>query len=81
MNLEPRTEAETREEYFFLACSPLFVQSVFYINQAYLPRDGTAHSGLSSSTSIVNQEEAPQMCLYANQIQEGFSQLRFPLPG
>lgn len=34
-----------------------------YSMQDHLPRDWAAHSGLSPSTSIINQEHARQACL------------------
>lgn len=36
--------------------------TVFSTTQAHLPKDGIAHSGLGSLTSVSNQEHAPQTC-------------------
>lgn len=54
-NLEIATEAETMEECFSrLECM------LSYTLQDSLPRDGTTHSGLNPSTSIINQENVPE---------------------
>lgn len=42
-------------------------------------RSGTTHSKIGLPTSITNQENAPQTCLYSNLIEE-IPQLRFLLP-
>ena len=44
-------EEETKEEHCFLAP---------YKAQAYMPRSGANHCGLGHTTSIINQENAPQ---------------------
>lgn len=51
------------EEHCFLACSPLQIQLLSYISQNYLPRNGTAHSGLGTLTSIIPQTPPqPNLC-------------------
>lgn len=50
-----------------------------YIAQAYLPRDGTVHSGLGSPALIINRENTPKTHPQANMM-EDILQLRFPLP-
>jgi hypothetical protein len=67
-NLEAGTEAQTVEEHYFcggalLLSSFLMVSSAwfFYTTQDHLPRDGTAHSGLSPPTSIIDQENVPDL--------------------
>lgn len=56
---EAGTESETKEEHFLLACSPWLAHYVYYTVQTHLPRDGTAHSGPGSLTSINNQKNDP----------------------
>jgi hypothetical protein len=46
----------------FMACPTCF----FYTTQDHLPRNGTAHSGLSPLTSITDQGNTPQICPQAN---------------
>lgn len=47
-------------------------------HQNHLPKVGATPKGLVLSTSIIEQDKAPQTCKHANLI-ETYSQLRFPL--
>lgn len=71
-NLQVGPEASTTEECILLACLPQIACLALYSAQGYLCRDGTTHSGMDPSTSIINQEKAPQVNL-----REEFSELRF----
>ena len=56
-----------------------FPSLLSYTTQDHLPRSGAVHSGLSPSlTSIINPENAPQVCLLTNSV-ESLPQLRLPL--
>lgn len=50
-----------------------------YTDQAYLPRDGTAHRGLDPPTLISSQGKAPLICPQAT-LTKAIPQFRFPLP-
>ena len=54
------TEAETTEDYCFLAWFQSHTHFFFYISQDHLPRDDTAHSCLGSPISISSQENVTQ---------------------
>lgn len=49
------TEVETKEEFCLLSCS-LWLAQLSYITQDYLSRNGSAHSRLGPSKSVINQE-------------------------
>lgn len=55
----------------------LTVSCLPYTAQAYLPRDGTTHSGLGPSISIFNQETTSKTCPQAN-LMESTPKLRLP---
>lgn len=59
-------EAEIMENCRLLACPIRLAQFAFYIIQDQLSRGSTAHSRLDPTTSIINQESSPQICLRAN---------------
>lgn len=44
-------------------CSVWHAHMHYYSTQSHLPGDGNTDSGLCSTTSIINQKNAPQMCL------------------
>lgn len=46
--------------------------------QDHLPRDRTTHSGLDPHTSVINQENAPQICPHVH-LMEAILQLMSPL--
>lgn len=50
-----------------------------FLDLLSLPRNGTAHTGLGHPTSIIDRENAPQMCPWAN-LMKGIPKLRFRLP-
>lgn len=59
--------------------APGFMVSYFSeTDQAHLPKDGIAHSGLGPPTWITNQEKAPQTCSQGNRV-EAVPQLRLLL--
>ena len=51
------TEAETMEVAAYWLAPHGLLSLLSYITQDHLPRDGTAHSGLSPPTPIINQEK------------------------
>lgn len=52
-----------------------------YAAQGHLPRGSMAYSGLGPSTSVVNPENAPQVCLQAGPMEVlVFSHLELPFP-
>lgn len=59
--LETRAEGEAMGECYFLGSSWKCVQLASFIDPRtkYLPRYGTAYSGLDLLTSIINQENSP----------------------
>lgn len=60
IDLEEGTEAENMEECCYLpACSGLMFSYLSNTDQVHLPKDGIVHSGLGSSTWVINQEDAP----------------------
>jgi hypothetical protein len=65
-NLTAKTEAELMEECILLAYSSSLVHSAFLHNSGPLPRDGTIHSWLYSSTLITSHENVPWSYLKAN---------------
>ena len=50
-----------------------------YRTEDHLPRGDTTQSDLGLPTSVINQENAPQTCLWDNTM-ETFSQLKLPAP-
>jgi len=44
-----------------VVCAPWLGQLAFYVTQADLSRDGTAHIELGPPTSIINQENAHRL--------------------
>ena len=63
--LEAGTEAESMEEHGLLACSSWLVQPTFLQHQDHHPaQGGTILSRLSPLVAIINQENAPQACLW-----------------
>ena len=48
------------------ACSPLLCLAFIIRAQDSLPESGIAYSGLCTSRSIINQENAMQTCLQAS---------------
>lgn len=59
-NLETGMEAETIEEYAYWLAPHGFLCLLFHIIADHLARAGTTRSELGPTTSIVNQENAPQ---------------------
>lgn len=51
----------------------------FLYSLAHMPRDGTAYSGLGSSTSINNRDDAFQACSWTNLMEEVIVLLKLPL--
>lgn len=66
------TEAEAKEERCYWPALPSLLSLLSYRTLDHLPGDGM-------STSIINQEYAPQTCFWDNLIGTS-SRLRFPLP-
>lgn len=58
-----------------------FLSLLSYRAQVYLPGDGTAHSGLGSPTSTVNEENAGSHLTCSGHLMEATSSIRVPLPG
>lgn len=71
--------AQGRKWILFNSWSSSLFSLLSYNTQYHLPSGGTSHSRLSSSTTIINQENAPKSRLQAN-LTEEFSQLKLPLP-
>ena len=55
----------TMESYYWLAFTG-FLSLLSYTAQTYPPRDGAAHSGLGPPTSIITQDNTPQIWPQAN---------------
>lgn len=72
------TEAKAMEEAWspFLALQCL-LSLLSYSTQDHLTRSGTTHHRLGPLTSLINKENAPQVCLQAN-LMELFPQLTPP---
>ena len=58
--------------------APDFINLFPYIAQDHLPRDDILYSGQSLPTSIINEENALQVCLQAS-LREADSQVSFLL--
>ena len=63
-NPEAGTEAEDREEHCSLACSPWLAQPAFSsLSRITFSELSTVYNKLDPLTSIINQENVPQICL------------------
>ena len=72
-NLEARTETWPRRKtsYWLVSPTPGLLSYHYYTTKKdHLPRDGTTHRRLSPHASIINQENAPHMCLQTNLVEE-----------
>lgn len=86
LGLEPGGRNGSRDlcGVLFTGSFPWLAWLAFLYNEAQMPRVGTAHSGLSPPTSMVNQENAPDLCMGQSERNSFFClfvcfQLRFPL--
>lgn len=73
------TAAEAMEEAAYWRVLHGLLSLFSYAISDLLPRSGTNHNELASSTSVPEEDNTPQSWLQAN-LMEAFSQLRTPLP-
>lgn len=74
--LRGRTDIKVVEEHCLT--SQGLLNLLFSTHQDNMPKAFTTHNGMGSPTSIVNQENALQICLQANQT--GIFLIEVPLP-